>query len=304
MAMRRSTQMLILGLAIFVIGAGVVLVSFRARVAGGDEIRRVDHHHDDPGRHGGRQRRRTRCARPASPSPRASRPWPSRCPSWPAWPVTPRPATRSTSTATSTRRASASTRPRPPAGCSSPGVEVLAVTGAGPGRRHRQRHLPPGPRRRPGRAGDLLRPVPVDVADAGAEGPGRGPGHAGHTLQERFLGGMVKPKILVLERSTDLVETIREAAEGIDPDGRGRRLQPGRRRQRRAAPAGARSPSSSPVRRWPAVRGCAAWPPSTRNARPPRSCWPSPTGPTPASGRSSRPAPTTSSGSPSTTTTS
>jgi len=37
MAMRRSTQMLILGLAISAIGAGVVLVSFMGSDKGGDK---------------------------------------------------------------------------------------------------------------------------------------------------------------------------------------------------------------------------------------------------------------------------
>src|SRR5581483_3903711 len=89
--------------------------------------------------------------------------------------------------------------------------------GARPRRRHRQRHLPPGPRREPGRAGDLLREEPVAVADPGAQGTAGRPADGRPLLQERFLGRTVKPKILVLERSADLAEEIREAAAGIDP---------------------------------------------------------------------------------------
>ena len=105
----------------------------------------------------------------------------------------------------------------------------------------------------------------------------------------------MKPKILVLERSTDLAETIREAVEGIDPHAPRSWPATGSAPSVTCCTSRAPSRSSSPARRWPAVPGCAAWRPSTRTAPPPRSSWPSPTGPTPASGRSSRPAPTTSS---------
>src|SRR5207253_144176 len=103
-------------------------------------------------------------------------------------------------------------------------LQAPPVRRAGPGRHRpgrrrgvRQRDVPPGPRRQPGRAGDLLSQVPVAVAVAGAQGPGPAADRRPH-LQERLLGGTVKPKILVLERSTELADTIREVAAGIDPE--------------------------------------------------------------------------------------